>query len=107
MKPVTLTCFLATTLYYCMSVVLSIRDIEFELNPNACYHSLFKDAAKDRIINKVQDATLQRRIRYALEQPRASTVWGLVFETANGPYVIQNLKYAHVSPAFRRVLCIY
>jgi len=90
-----------------MSVILSVRDVQCALIPNACYHSLFKDSAKRRIIQQIQDADLKQRVLHAMEKPSSSTVWGILVDTANGPFVIQNLKYAHVSPAFRRVLRVY
>jgi hypothetical protein len=90
-----------------MSVILSVRDIAYELYPDTCYHSLMKDAAKTRILNRIQNIDLQKRVRYALEHQRANSVWGIMVDSENGPYVIQNLKYAHVSPAFRRVLRVF
>jgi hypothetical protein len=91
-----------------MSAVLSIRDIDYDLNPNACYHSVFRRAAMNRIMNQFNDnPKLQKRIRYAMEQSRADAVWAIVIEKDNKPvYVIQNLAYTNVSPAFRRVIQI-
>ena len=97
----------ATTFYtYQMSAVLSIRDIDYELTPNACYHSMFRQAATERILKQCRGGpVLQGRIRNAMEQFRAKTVWAVVIEENNEPvYVIQNLAYTNVAPAFRRVL---
>ena len=100
------------------SRVLSVRDIDYQLNADSAFHPATLEGGRLRLTNLLEsvyhnpnDDDNKERIlassilSQALSSKRARSVWAVVLESNNEPmFVVQNLACAHTSPGYRRVL---
>ena len=88
------------------SRVVSIRDIDYELNAVSSFHPALLEAGKKRILNVMPD-TVKKLVESTLLDNRARTVWAIHFERNNAPlYTIRNLAFTELPAKYRRVLRI-
>lgn len=84
--------------------VVSIRDIPYSIHTNGVYHSLTTKASSRRLSTS-STARISKAIQYALAQPAAKRVWGIIIETDDQPmFVLQNTQHTLVPLIYRRVL---
>ena len=87
-----------------ISSVVSVRDIPYVIQTNAVYHSATTTASAERLLT-ASTARISRAIQYALQQPAAKRVWGIIVETDGQPmFVLQNTQHSLVPLVYRRVL---
>jgi hypothetical protein len=84
---------------------ISYTDLPYELpDTNAVYHSAFRRASAERIINQVS-GPVATALRRAFAVNGSKTAWAIVIENDGQPmYVVQNMKYTLTLETQRRVL---
>jgi len=84
--------------------VISIRDLPYFIQTDAVYHSATIKASAQRLLT-ASTARISRAIQYALQQPAAKRVWGIIVESDEQPmFVLQNTQHSLVPLVYRRVL---
>jgi len=87
------------------SRVLSIRDIDYDIIPNTCYHPALITSAIQRIRARDLTNELNTIMSDVMSRPEAAKVWAVVIKKNNSPpYVLKNLALSKTSLAYRRVL---
>ena len=87
-----------------VSRVLSVRDINYELNSDFAFHPAMKKAAIQRI-SQCLHTHYAEIVTHTLNQPTATHTWATVFEYSGDPIiVIRNLALTKVRQPYRRVL---
>ena len=98
-------------------IILSIKDIPYELVADTAFHPINMNEALNRIRYdfelKVRNtipthpATLDLVLAMILESHRAKSTWATVFEYRNRPfYMIRNLAHTNTTLPYRRVLVV-
>jgi len=83
---------------------LSYADLPYDIQTDAVYHTSFRRAASDRIVNQLT-GEVASGVRHALAVNGSRGVWAIVIENDGQPmYVVQNMKYTLQEPSQRRVL---
>ena len=84
--------------------IVSIRDLPYFIQTDAVYHSATTKASAQRLLT-ASTARISRAIQYALQQPAAKRVWGIIVESDGQPmFVLQNTQHSLVPLVYRRVL---
>ena len=84
--------------------IVSIRDLPYFIQTDAVYHSATTKASAERLLT-ASTARISRAIQYALQQPAAKRVWGIIVESDGQPmFVLQNTQHSLVPLVYRRVL---
>lgn len=85
--------------------VRSVRDLDYELNANNCYHPAFQTASLNRL--QLLYPIMSDLLKQLLASESSVKVWAIVIEYQHNPVLIlRNLLHTHTTLAFRRVLHI-
>ena len=81
-----------------------VQDVDYDITPDASFHSLFYKSGTSRIVNDAPP-DIAPYLERAFELKTAQNVWAVLLEYKNQPlYIVRNLAHTDVSPNFRRVL---